>query len=81
MVTSVVVASVAVASIIARYAFLQFFDNLIDESGYDLPKGAGKKVDILTAQIIEEKGEKFLYSIAKVNFKTVDKAKDILSNK
>lgn len=74
-------ASVAVASIIARYAFLQYFDNLSDKSGYDLLKGAGKKVDMQAAHIIEEKGEKFLYSISKVNFRTLDKAKEILSNK
>jgi len=74
-------ASVAVASIIARYAFLQYFDNLSDKSGYDLLKGAGKKVDLQVAQIIEEKGEKFLYSISKTNFRTLDKAKEILSGK
>ena len=72
-------ASVAVASIIARYAFLQYFDNLSKESGYNLIKGAGKKVDILTSQIIYEKGEQYLNSIAKTNFKTIDKAKEILA--
>ena len=74
-------ASVAVASIIARYAFLQFFDNLSDESGYDLLKGAGKKVDLLTAQIINDKGEDFLDSISKTNFRTLDKAKELLNDK
>jgi len=74
-------ASVAVASIIARYAFLQYFDNLSEESGYELLKGAGKKVDFLAAQIIKEKGEKFLYNISKTNFRTLDKAKDILIEK
>ena len=74
-------ASVAVASIIARYAFLQYFDNLSKKSGFELLKGAGKKVDLLTAHIIEEKGEKFLNSIAKTNFVTIDKAKEILTEK
>lgn len=71
-------ASVAVGSIIARYAFLQFFDNLSEESGYNLLKGASKKVDELVALIIKEKGVGFLENIAKVNFKTVDKAKALI---
>ena len=71
-------ASVAVGSIIARYAFLQFFDNLIEDSGYPLPKGASHKVDQITAQIIKEKGQAYLHKIAKTNFKTVDKAKELL---
>jgi len=73
-------ASVAVGSIIARYAFLKYFDNLIEDSGYDLPKGASHKVDQITALIIKEKGEKYLETIAKINFKTVQKAKELLSN-
>lgn len=71
-------ASVAVASIIARYAFLQYFEELKESCGYPLLKGASHKVDDLTAQILQEKGEDFLYSIAKVNFKTLDKAKTIV---
>lgn len=69
---------VAVASILARYAFLKHFDQLSDSCGYPLLKGAGAKVDELASQIIKEKGEAFLQQIAKINFRTVDKAKELL---
>ncbi len=72
-------ASVAIGSIIARYAFLQYFDLMIEESGYPLLKGASHKVDKLTAQIIKEKGESFLRKYAKMNFVTLQKAKDLIT--
>lgn len=71
-------ACVAIASIIARYAFLKHFDRITQDSGYPLLKGASNKVDALTAKIISEKGEGFLYSYAKLNFKTLEKAKQLL---
>jgi len=73
-------ASIAIASIIARYAFLKHFDKMSIDSGFDLLKGAGKEVDILAANIIKAKGELFLRNYAKVNFKTLTKAKDILKD-
>lgn len=72
-------ASVALGSIIARYAFLKHFDNLSDTSGYELYKGAGSKVDALVSTIIKEQGEGFLRNIAKINFKTVEKAKALIN--
>ncbi len=74
-------ASVAIASIIARYAFLQHFDNLSKDSGYKLLKGASDQVDLLASQIIEEKGEYFLERYAKMNFKNLRKARKLLENK
>ena len=71
-------ASVAIASIIARYAFLKHFDILSSESGYSLLKGAGSLVDGLAAEIIKEKGEAFLEKYAKTNFKTLTKAKELI---
>jgi len=71
-------ASVAIASIIARYAFLKHFDLLSDDSGYNLLKGASARVDSLASQIIKEKGEQFLSKYAKMNFKTLNKAKELL---
>ena len=71
-------ASVAIASIIARYAFLKHFDIISNESGYKLLKGAGRKVDELAAKILKEKGEIFLTQYAKMNFKTLGKAKKLL---
>ena len=74
-------ASVAIASIIARYAFLKHFDLISNECGYTLLKGAGNKVDKLASIILSEKGEAFLAKYAKMNFKTLDKAKQLLKNK
>ncbi len=74
-------ASVAIASIIARYAFLKHFDLLSNECGYNLLKGAGKQVDALASTILDEKGEAFLSQYAKMNFKTLNKAKELLKNK
>ncbi len=71
-------ASIAIASIIARYAFLKHFDKMCVDSGFELLKGASKHVDLLTANIIKEKGELFLRKYAKLNFKNLNKAKDIL---
>ena len=71
-------ASIAIASIIARYAFLKHFDKLCIDSGFDLLKGASKEVDLLTAKIIKAKGEQYLRKYAKLNYKTLGKAKDIL---
>lgn len=70
-------ASIAIASIIARYAFLKHFDKLCVDSGFNLLKGASKEVDLLTAKIIKANGEQFLRKYAKLNYKTLGKAKDI----
>ncbi len=71
-------ASVALASIIARYAFLKHFEIISRESGYKLLKGAGSQVDALASKIISEKGEAYLAKYAKMNFKTLGKAKELL---
>lgn len=73
-------ASIAIASIIARYAFLKHFDKISIDSGFDLLKGASKEVDMLAANIIKTKGEVFLRKYAKLNFRTLLKAKDILKD-
>jgi len=73
-------ASVGIASIIARYAFLRHFDNLSKESGYHLLKGANGEVDKVAARMIKDKGETYLYAYAKMNFKNLDKAKAISNN-
>jgi len=74
-------ASVAIASIIARYAFLKHFDLISHESGYKLLKGASAKVDALASTILQEKGEAFLAKYAKMNYKTFKKAKELLKTK
>lgn len=66
-------ASVAIASIIARYALLRQFDQLSRDFGYDLKKGAGAPVDRLIEQIVQEKGFGFLQPFTKMNYKNITK--------
>ena len=66
---------VAAASIIARYEFLRQMHKLEIETGYQMVKGAGPKVDELIAIIRKEKGDEYLRHIAKLNFKNYTKTK------
>lgn len=66
--------SVACASIIARYAFLKEMDKLSAAAGYDIPKGAGSKVDKVAAKLIKNIGKEELYKFAKVHFANTEKA-------
>ena len=68
---------VAAASILARAEFLRRLKHISDEIGIPLPKGASKKVDETAQRIIKEKGEAILIKVAKVHFKTTQKAKDL----
>ena len=43
------------------------------KSGYPMVKGAGPKVDELIQKIRNEKGDKYLSNIAKLNFKNYTK--------
>ncbi|MGM0436082.1 MAG: ribonuclease HIII [Bacillota bacterium] len=70
-------ASVAIASIIARYAFLLKLERLSKKIDVTLLKGAGKKVDIQARTIIDTFGEGMLNNIAKTHFKTTEKAKNL----
>lgn len=65
--------AVACASIIARYLFLKSMDKLSEKIGLDIPKGAGKPVDIFLVKYIQEYGNKDLKYIAKLNFKNYKK--------
>lgn len=62
------VLSVACASIISRYIFLNKMDELSDKLHILLPKGAGSNVDKIAIQIKEQYGIEKLYEIAKMNF-------------
>jgi ribonuclease HIII len=70
-------ASVAIASIIARYALLRQFDQLSRDFGYDLRKGAGAPVDAVLRQITLEKGIGYLEPFTKMNYKNVTKLQNI----
>ncbi|HRT69329.1 MAG TPA: ribonuclease HIII [Bacilli bacterium] len=67
--------SVAVASIIARYFFLDHFNKLSKEVGFELPKGAGPKIDLAIQKILKTRNLKYFETIAKTNFKNLDKYK------
>jgi len=67
--------SIAAASIIARYLFLMHMDKLSAEVGFDIPLGAGKKVDKAIERIINEFTEVYLEKIAKTSFKNLEKVK------
>lgn len=60
--------SVAVASVIARYAFLCAMDKLSIEFGEPIPLGAGPKVDAFALRQLNQKGLPFLQKAVKMNF-------------
>lgn len=66
--------AVAAASILARYAFVRYFEKLSKEAGFTLPKGAGTLVDQAAARLIKEKGESALPNFVKLHFANTEKA-------
>ncbi len=73
-------ASVACASIIARYAFLINLGRLSEKLGVKLLKGASKQVDMQASTLIKSGGMNALNNYAKVHFKTTEKAKALLDS-
>jgi ribonuclease HIII len=65
--------SVAAASLISRYIFIQEFDKLSESVDMFLPKGASNVVDEFGVKIIKKYGENKLQEIAKLNFKNTEK--------
>ena len=65
--------SVACASLISRYIFLQEMGKLSKNLMLDLPKGAGPFVDEAGSKIVASYGKDKLYEIAKMNFKNAEK--------
>ena len=66
--------AVAAASILARAEFLRWLERLSVEVGIPLPKGAGPLVDETARQLIKRDGIGLLRRVAKVHFKTTQKA-------
>ncbi len=66
-------ASVACASIIARYIFLQEMEKLSETLKITLIKGASSKVDRQGKQLVEKYGKDILRRIAKLHFKNTEK--------
>ncbi len=69
--------SVAAASVISRYLFLEEMDKMSEKYGITILKGASDKVDELGKQIVKKYGKQELNKIAKINFKNTEK---ILNN-
>lgn len=65
--------SVACASMISRYIFIQEFNKLSDELKLILPKGAGKQVDEVGKKIVAEYGIDKLKEVCKFNFKNTER--------
>ncbi|HCZ5561019.1 TPA: ribonuclease HIII [Staphylococcus aureus] len=70
--------AIAVASIISRYAFVTYMDQISKKINMTIPKGAGAKVDVIAAKIIKKYGISRLDTISKKHFKNREKAQKIL---
>ncbi|MBO5375274.1 MAG: ribonuclease HIII [Bacilli bacterium] len=69
--------AVACASVISRYIFLKEFEKLSDSLHIPLPKGAGKDVDSIGKEVVNQYGKDKLKEIAKINFKNTERILDI----
>ncbi|QIK69880.1 ribonuclease HIII [Erysipelothrix sp. HDW6C] len=60
--------AVACGAIIARYAFLDYFDKLSEKFNFVFPKGAGPHVDQAGRDFVAQHGAALLDDVAKVHF-------------
>lgn len=65
--------SVACASLISRYIFLEEMDKISKDVGLVIPKGASDLVDSVGKDIVKKFGIEKLNEIAKMNFKNTEK--------
>ena len=65
--------SVAAASVISRYLFLEEMDKLSQKYGINIPKGASTEVDKVAKEILNKYGKNELLKITKINFKNTEK--------
>lgn len=72
---------VAIASILARDAFLEEMDKLSNMVDTNLLKGASNKVDQQGADLVLKHGKEILTKIAKLHFENTNKINEILKNK
>ena len=68
--------SVACASLISRYIFINEFNKLSKSLNMEIPKGASETVDNIGKKIVETYGFDKLKEIAKLNFKNTQKIKE-----
>lgn len=67
--------SVACASIIARYTFVQYFKKMKEVYNFDFPKGAGAQVDEAGVQFVQKYGWNQMSKVCKLHFKNTEKIK------
>lgn len=67
--------AVAMASMIARYAFLKAMEKMEEHYECEIPKGAGSKVDEFAQDFVNKYGFDELHKIAKIHFKNTEKIK------
>ena len=65
--------AVAAASVLARNAFLKRMDEIDAELKIRLPLGAGPAVDLIGKLVVLQHGKDFLVTVAKVNFKNMER--------
>jgi ribonuclease HIII len=65
---------VAAASILARAAFLEWFD-FQERKGLKIPRGSSEQVEIYARQLVKKIGEDKLSELVKIHFKTFNKIK------
>lgn len=73
--------AIAAASIISRYAFVKYMDQISQQIQMEIPKGASNKVDLMAAKIIEKYGINQLDHISKKHFKNREKAQALIDKK
>lgn len=65
--------SVACASIISRYIFLNEKKKLEEKLNTNIPLGSGEKVDLVGKELVNKYGSDILNQISKVSFKNTDR--------
>lgn len=65
--------SVALASMIARYSFIKYLQEIEEKYNVSIPKGAGKKVDEFAILLKEQIGIEEISKLVKMNFKNYQK--------
>lgn len=65
--------SVACASIISRYIFLNEKKKLEEKLNINIPLGSGEKIDLVGKELVNKYGSDILNQISKVSFKNTDR--------
>lgn len=72
--------SVAAASIVARYRFLELMKEQEEAVGMKFPLGTNQEVEKVAIEFCKQFGKKALYEIAKISFKTTEKVYQALDD-